>query len=213
MAERSRVNRAEGATERPPFASRVRSEFTTRAWVLVPIGIGVNVVGGVFVNVLRLPLFLDVIGTIMVAVLAGPWVGALTGGLTNVILGVVSRPSLIPYALVNLAIGLVAGYMARAGWFKSYWRVAVTGILIMLTAIFTAAPISTFVFGGVTGSGVDALRAYFMATGSSILEATLRESFVFEPIDKLISVFVAFFVARSIPLRYRPENARRTLPD
>lgn len=212
MADTSPGSDPQRSAERPSFVSRVRSEFTTTAWVLVPIGIGINVVGGVLVNVLRLPLFLDVIGTILVAVLAGPWVGALTGALTNTVLGLVSRPSLIPFALVNLAIGLVAGYMARGGWFKTYWKVAVTGIAIMLTAIFTSAPISAFLFGGVTGSGVDVLRAYFIATGSSILEATLQESFVFEPIDKLASVFIAFFIARNIPQRYRPGNARNTLP-
>ena len=39
--------------------------------------------GGVLVTTLRLPLYLDTIGTILVAVLAGPWVGALTGIITN----------------------------------------------------------------------------------------------------------------------------------
>ena len=68
MAEST--SRAEGG-----LFSRIASDFTTRAWVLIPIGVGINFVGGTLVNVLQLPVFLDTIGTILVALLAGPWVG------------------------------------------------------------------------------------------------------------------------------------------
>ena len=61
------------------FFSRIVSDFTTRAWVLILAGVGISVVGETLVTVLRLSIFLDTIGTILVALLAGPWVGALTG--------------------------------------------------------------------------------------------------------------------------------------
>jgi energy-coupling factor transport system substrate-specific component len=61
------------------FFSRIASDFTTRAWVLILAGVGISVVGETLVTVLRSSIFLDTIGTILVALLAGPWVGALTG--------------------------------------------------------------------------------------------------------------------------------------
>jgi energy-coupling factor transport system substrate-specific component len=61
------------------FFSRIVSDFTTRACVLILAGVGISVVGETLVTVLRLSIFLDTIGTILVALLAGPWVGALTG--------------------------------------------------------------------------------------------------------------------------------------
>ena len=79
------------------FFSRIASDFTTRAWVLIPVGVGINFVGGTLVTVLKLPIFLDTIGTILVALLAGPWVAALTGLITNLVLGV-SDPTLIAFA-------------------------------------------------------------------------------------------------------------------
>jgi energy-coupling factor transport system substrate-specific component len=203
---------ADQLSERGGFAKRIGSEFTTIAWVLIPIGIAINVVGGVLVNVLRLPLFLDAIGTILVAVLAGPWVGALTGALTNLILGLVTTPTMIPYAVVNIAFGLVAGYMARAGWFRTIPKVAGTGLAIMLVGIVVSAPITAYLFGGVTGTGTDVVRAFFLATGSSILEAVFLESLISESVDKMITVFVAFALARSVPRRYLPDNAHHTLP-
>jgi energy-coupling factor transport system substrate-specific component len=51
------------------FFSRIASDFTTRAWVLISAGVGINIVGGTLVTVLQLPIFLDAIGTILVALL------------------------------------------------------------------------------------------------------------------------------------------------
>jgi energy-coupling factor transport system substrate-specific component len=191
--------------------SRIAGDFTTRAWVLVPIGIGINVVGGFLAEFLRLPIFLDVIGTILVALLAGPWVGALTGLITNIVLGV-ANPTTIAFAPVNVAIGLIAGYLALRGWFKSYVKLVLAGLIITVTAILISSPIVTYLFGGVGGSGVSLVRAYFIATGSTILESVLKTAAIVEPIDKIASVFIALFIARAIPERYRPGKARQTLP-
>ncbi|ACZ43014.1 signal transduction histidine kinase, LytS [Thermobaculum terrenum ATCC BAA-798] len=202
-------NRAGGL----PFIRSISEDFTTRAWVLIPIGIGINVVGGYIAQVLRLPIFLDVIGTILVGVLAGPWVGALAGFLTNIVTGLVVNPTLLPYSATNLAIGLVAGILAVTGWFKSYWKVAVSGIIITIVAVVVSAPITVFVFGGVTGHGTDLIVGYFLATGNQLLSSVLKTSFIVEPIDKIISSYLAFFIARAIPARYRPPKARQTLPE
>ena len=132
------------------FFSRIASDFTTRAWVLIPVGVGINFVGGTLVSVLKLPIFLDTIGTILVALLAGPWVAALTGLITNLVL-VVSDPTLIAFAPVNVAIGLIAGFLALQGWFTTYPKIVGSGLIIMLTGVILSAPIVVLVFGGVTG--------------------------------------------------------------
>ena len=193
------------------FFSRIASDFTTRAWVLIPVGVGINFVGGTLVTVLKLPIFLDTIGTILVALLAGPWVGALTGLITNLILGV-TDPTLIAFAPVNVAIGLIAGFLALRGWFKTYPKIVASGLIIMLTGAILSAPIVILAFGGVTGSpGRSALTAFFLATGNSIWRSVFTTNVIVEVVDKLISVFVAVFIARAIPERYRPQKARQTL--
>ena len=50
---------------------------------LIPIGVAVNFIGGQIAILLRLPLYLDSIGTIVV--------GALCGGIPGVIVGVISN--------------------------------------------------------------------------------------------------------------------------
>ena len=66
--------------------SWLSGQFTTRVIALMPVAIAINIVLGYTVaNILKLPIYLDSIGTILVGVLAGPIAGALTGILSNLI--------------------------------------------------------------------------------------------------------------------------------
>src|SRR2546426_9876376 len=61
-------------------------QFTTRVIVLMPVAIAINIVIGYTVQtVLKLPIYLDSIGTILVGVLAGPIAGLVTGAASNLI--------------------------------------------------------------------------------------------------------------------------------
>ncbi|WP_201780846.1 ECF transporter S component [Aneurinibacillus tyrosinisolvens] len=65
----------------------------TTMMVFSALGIGINILGGTLAQVLKIPLlFLDTIGTVLVAVLCGPWWAAAAGTLTNVIQGMITSP-------------------------------------------------------------------------------------------------------------------------
>ena len=61
------------------FVQGLKAQFSTKSLVLIPIAVGINLIGGTLASTLKLPLFLDMIGTILSAALAGPWVAALVG--------------------------------------------------------------------------------------------------------------------------------------
>ncbi|MCZ7536074.1 MAG: ECF transporter S component [Acidimicrobiia bacterium] len=170
----------------------ITKDFTTRARVLIPIGVTINIVGGLIVNLLHLPVYLDTIGTVLVAVLAGPWVGATTGAASNIILGLVVRPTLLPYTITTVTVGLVAGYMAKAGFFQRFWKVVVVGIVLVFAATFTVAPTTAIFFGGATGGGADIIRGTILATGEKLMAAMFRAEFLLQPVDKITVVVIAY---------------------
>ncbi len=88
----------------------ITAEFSTKTIVLIPICAGINLVGGSIAGALKLPVFLDLIGTILGAALGGPWVAAVIGFVTNLFLALVSNPTYFPYVLVSIAVGLQTGY-------------------------------------------------------------------------------------------------------
>jgi len=99
----------------------IEGQFTTRTFALMPIGIALNIVlGAAVANGLKLPIYLDSIGTILVGVLCGPIPGALTGGLANLLWSYVVPPPFqsgpaAAFAVVAVVIGLIAGFAGRLG--------------------------------------------------------------------------------------------------
>lgn len=193
--------------------SGIQSEFTTTTWVLIPLGVAISTVGGFLTSVLKLPVYLDGIGTILLALLAGPWAAALTGLFTNLVEAAVINPTYLPFGITNAILGLVTGYMALNGWFKSYWRMAVVALVLTAVGLLTSVPIQTYVFGGFTGVGTDVITGVLLASGENLVTSVLGGNLVTEPLDKFISVYFAYFVVKSVPVRYRPSMAQDVLPD
>jgi energy-coupling factor transport system substrate-specific component len=180
----------------------VARQFTTSTYALIPIAIAINIVIGELVTVLKLPLYLDSIGTVLVGVLVGPWAGAATGGITNIIWGLF-RGIPLPFAVVAIVIGLLAGGFARLGWFRRFYLPPIAGAITGVVAAILSAPLSAFIFGGVTGSGMDAVVAGFRAAGGSILAATTRQGLAADPLDKLISFTIVYLIIVALPARTR----------
>jgi len=191
----------------------IKKDFNTMTWVLIPVAIAINVVIGEIVVQLKLPVYLDSIGTVLVAVLCGPWAGALTGTLSNTIWGLLIDPNALPWWPVALFIGFVAGWCARGGLFKSWWKVAITGFLVALTAALVSTPISVYIYGGITASGSSFLTAYLLQTGQSLLPAVLITNNIVEPFDKISTSLLAFAIIQGLSMRFlarfpRSENVQ-----
>ncbi len=183
-------------------AAQLKRDFSTMTLVLIPVAIAINIVIGQIVVLLKLPVYLDSIGTVLVAVLAGPWAGALTGTLSNIIWGLLIDPGAFPWFPVAAAIGLVAGICANFGLFKSWWKVIITGFLVALAAVIVGTPIGVYLFGGITSSGTTFLTAYLLATGQGLVESVLTTNFLFEPLDKIITCLLAWLIIRGLSVRY-----------
>jgi hypothetical protein len=102
----------------------ISRQFDTRTLVLIPIAIALNIILGQAVgNALRVPIYFDSVGTILVGVLAGPIPGALTGLLANSLWTFVVPPPFhsdfaAAFAVVAALIGLMAGTFGRLGWMR-----------------------------------------------------------------------------------------------
>jgi energy-coupling factor transport system substrate-specific component len=180
---------------------KIKNNFNTQTWVLIPVAIAINVVMGQIVLLLKLPVYLDSIGTVLVAVLCGPWAGALTGALSNIIWGIAIDPGAFPWWPVAFMIGYMAGRMAQWGFFKSWWKVVVTGFVVALTAAIVSTPISVYLFGGISASGSSFITAYLLQTGQGVLQAVLSTGFLVEPVDKITTAMLAFAIIQGLPKR------------
>ena len=182
----------------------LKKEFNTLTLVLIPVAIALNIAIGQLVITLKLPLDLDSIGTILVGVLVGPWAGAITGFLANVVWTLSGLfPQAIAWAGVAAIIGALAGVFGRAGWAAVWWKAVLAGLITGAIAAILSAPIAAYVFGGVTGTGTDAVVAMFRSAGLDALGANLGQGVVSEPLDKIVSYLVVWAVMLGLPARFK----------
>lgn len=194
----------------------IKKEFTAYGWLLVVLGIGINWVGAFIASTLTLPVWLDVIGTLLVAVLSGPWTAALSGAATNLIKWLTFDPVGGPYLLTNVAMGLVAGYAYKLGKFtKKSGLVDLLGISLLLAVVATAisAPVTVYIYGGVTGGGVDLITAMLLGTGEGgmggLLTAVVGSELLGDLMDKTVSVFLIFGIMKLLPDKYFKSSTKR----
>lgn len=179
----------------------VRRQLASQTLALIVISIAINMIGGQLISLLKLPIFLDSIGTLMSAVLLGPFIGMLTGLLTNLLWGLLTDPIAAAFAPVAMVIGLVAGWLARLGWFRTLPKVIVSGIIITLAVTVVAVPLRTALFGGVTGSGADLFVAWMHSMGQDLLESVAITVLGANLVDKILTAIVVWILLRRLPLR------------
>jgi len=130
----------------------VARQFTTRVIVMMPIAIAINIVLGYTVqSVLKLPIYVDSIGTILVGCVAGPLPGAITGILSNLIWqyapGIGAGSSIGPFAVTAGVIGFMAGIWGYLGVFRSRpasgFRLIVPAAIAIAIIILLAARMYT----------------------------------------------------------------------
>jgi ABC-type Co2+ transport system permease subunit len=167
---------------------------------IVPVAAALNIVGGTLNTYLKLPTFLDMIGTAVAAIVLGPWWGALVGVMGNLGGALFTGPVGIPFALVNVTGALIWGYGVRSfGMGATVPRFFLLNIIVALVNSAVAAPIVAYVFGGATGHASDALTATFAQAGRGLLESTFASSVIVSLADKIISGFVAVSIIEALP--------------
>ncbi|CAR14437.1 putative ABC-type transport system [Escherichia coli UMN026] len=178
-----------------------RRHFSSQALVLIVISIAINMIGGQLASMVKLPIFLDSIGTLISAVLLGPVIGMLTGLLTNLLWGLLTDPIAAAFAPVAMVIGLVAGWLARAGWFRTLPKVVVSGVIITLAVTVVAVPLRTALFGGVTGSGADLFVAWMHSMGQNLVESVAITVIGANLVDKILTAVIVWLLLRQLPIR------------
>ncbi len=176
----------------------IKDDFSMLAILIIPAGVAVNFAGEQLAQLLRLPMYLDTIGTIFTAMLGGPWLGAVTGCLTNVVTGI-ANPEYFAFIPVNAAAGLLTGWLSRKNMFSVWWKWIISILLMSWTSIIISAPIVVLVYGGVTTSGTSLIAATAMAAGANIWAAVIGTEGIFTVLDRVISFGVSRAVIKVIP--------------
>jgi energy-coupling factor transport system substrate-specific component len=170
-----------------------------QALAVIPLGIAMNLALGTIIHTLKLPIFLDAVGTITVTLLLGMRSGIAVGVLSFLIGGLLTDPVLPWFCGTQVVIAVYTHIVARYGWFKSHVRTIVAGVGLGVCAAIASAPVIAILFGGITGSGSSLVVAFLLKSGQGIVKSVLLSGLASEPLDKTLQCLLAIWILRGLP--------------
>jgi energy-coupling factor transport system substrate-specific component len=174
--------------------------LSTSSLVVMPLGIALNIAIGQIAGSLGMQIYLDAIGTVLVAVLAGPAAGAATGAISNAIWGLFN-PFALPFAAGAALIGLLAGLAAKHGAFRRVYLAPVAGLVVGAIGGLVAAPVAAFMFGGAGTFGTNAIIAVFRSMGDKLLVAATKQGLLSDSVDKIVVFVIVALIVYALPQR------------
>lgn len=187
----------------------------TETLLIVALCAALNLVLGSIVYLLKVPIYVDMVGTLLCGLLL--WenrgraflCGAAAGVISFVLGGLLVNPFLPWFsgtvvavaAFTALATCKFAEPMRHEPIRSRRFLVPIIGFGIStgLIAAIVSAPVVVYLFGGVTGSGSALLVAFFLKTGHQLMKAAILSGFTAEPLDKTVQLLLAVLLYRATP--------------
>lgn len=163
---------------------------------LIALAIVINIVGSYIALGLHLPIYLDSMGTIMTAILLGPFYGLFPGVLSALITGMTSDIYALYYMPVGIVLGVMTGFVFQKN--KSN-KLFVKSFCISVPASLISACITATVFGGITSSGSTMLVQLLAKTPVGLTLSCLIVQFFTDYFDRLLSLWLVFSVIKKLP--------------
>lgn len=172
-------------------------KFTTTKLAMIAMAICINYIGGQLALALRLPIYLDSVGTILIGALFGPAFGVLPPLISGVLMAFTGDIYSLYFAPVGMILGLTAGFVLK--------RIHSVGFMLLLSAFLITLPgtivcaiINAILFGGVTSSGSSVIVAALSHTPLGLTGAIFVVQIFTDYLDRMISLALVMILLRKV---------------
>ena len=169
---------------------------------MVAVAICINLIGGQLALLLKLPIYLDSIGTVLIASVLGPFYGMLPNLLSGLIMGMTVDVYSLYYAPVGIILGFVTGLVYKKCHPKKGW-ILLAAIIITIPSTIVSSCITAFLFGGITSSGSSILVQILAKTPLGMVGSCFVVQFITDYIDRVICLFVVAAMTKVLSKRMK----------
>lgn len=172
--------------------------ISVRKMCVIALAIVLNVIGGHIALLFHLPIYLDSIGTIMIAMLYGPVYGMLPPLLYGLVMGFSIDIYSLYYMPVGMILGLTTGLAARYFSLKG-WRIIPGALMITIPGTIVSSIITAVLFGGITSSGSTIIVQLLNKAGLGLTASVFVVQIMTDYLDRILSLVLIAFLLRMIP--------------
>lgn len=170
---------------------------------LIPIGVALNFIGAQIAMLLKLPVYLDAIGTIVVGALCGGLPGAIVGVVSNTI-NSITYPTYVWYGVISAIYGVFAAYLSKKKVFCSLGKAILASFAFAIIGGILNSCITWILFGFNFATDTTAIFAIPLHSvlGFPKFMAEMIAAICMDVADKFLSVLAVFFIIKSMPNRF-----------
>ncbi|HGA2913333.1 TPA: ECF transporter S component [Streptococcus agalactiae] len=156
----------------------------------ISIAIAINLVGANLALFLRLPIYLDTIGTLLIAVILGPRYAASTAFLSALINWMTTDIFSLYYSPVAIVVAIITGILIKRNCKPSslLWK----SLIISLPGTIIASVITVILFKGITSSGSSIIAQFLHGIGLDMTSSLILVQVGTDYMDRLISLILVF---------------------
>lgn len=159
-----------------------------------------NIAGANIALLLRIPLYLDTLGTFLSAMLFGPFYGMIPGLLSGLLTGFTTDIYSLFYLPVQLVTALAAGFLFYEKSFKTgKYRILLFAAAVTVPGTIVSASITAFLFGGITSSGSSILVQLLHHTGLNLTASVFCVQLLTDYLDRTVMLCLSVLVLGVLP--------------
>ena len=172
-----------------------------RLIAFMAIAIAINYVGANIALFLRLPLYLDTIGTLLVAVVFGPWLGAAAAIISALLSWMTMDIFSLYFSPVAIIVAVIAGFLVKKN--SKVTSLIWKSLLVSLPGTIVSSAITVILFHGITSSGSSLLAQFLHSMGVDMTTSLVLVQESTDYIDRLLSLIIVIAVVKSLK-KYTP---------
>lgn len=170
----------------------MNKKLDTTKLVRISLAVVLNYVGSYLALILRLPIYLDMVGTIFISFIYGVKYGILTGFVTGLLAGITFDIYSLYFIPVQVIVGLIVGVYSKYDYFTlGLFKKIILLIFLSIASSLTGSIISAYVFEGITSSSSTYLVQIISNLGISKVKSIFIVQILTDSIDKLVSILLS----------------------
>ena len=172
--------------------------------LLCAVGLLINFLGVKFALALKLPVFLDVIGSALTAALGGYIPAIIVGFLTNLINGIGDYTTTY-YGSLSVLIAVSAAYFASKGYFSKLSHLPLIILVFSLIGGGLGSVLTWSLYGFDFGTGISAPLSHRIFESGALNQfwSQFCADMLIDLLDKTITVLIVALVLRFLPESFK----------
>lgn len=166
--------------------------------VIVALCANINIVGSFIALNLKLPVYLDTIGTILASFLMGGTYGIIVGIISSMVATIAFDPVSFFFAPVQIIVAITSGVLYSKKVLKGI-GLPVSILVVTVSSSLVASIIAAFIFGGITSSGSSYVVAILRSSGLNLFKSVFTVQIFTDTLDKAIAVAAALLSLKWLP--------------